>query len=78
MPVVVPEPTYSEAIIERSRAREVMLQGGQENLQAARRAQQARLLLLIERADDNSENLDAHMQLAQLENEIAQAEFAYT
>ena len=68
--VTIAEPTYSAAVMTRHAAREAMVRRGQRNIQAARRAQE--ILLQADVADGDQ---DAPMQLAILQNEIAQGEF---
>ena len=70
--VILPEPTYTAAILTRHAAREAMIRRGQRNLQTARRAQEFVLQAAVEAAVDPT----APMQLAMLQNAIAEADFA--
>ena len=70
--VILPEPTYTAAIMTRHAAREAMIRRGQRNLQTARRAQEFVLQAAVEAAVDPT----APMQLAMLQNAIAEADFA--
>jgi len=69
--VTIAEPTYSDAILARHAAREAMIRTGQRNMQMARLTSEAALQAAVDAGIDPR----APMELAQLQNEIAQGEF---
>ena len=69
--VTLPEPIHTQQVLDRHRAREVMIRAGQTNIQAARRAQET----MLQAAVDAGTDVEAPMKLAMLQNEIAQGQF---
>lgn len=69
--VVIPEPTHTADVLAKHATRETMIREAQKNLQAARRTQEA----LLEQAVKDKTDPKAPMELAVLQNEIAQAEY---
>ena len=72
MTVTIPEPTHMQEVLNRHRAREVMIRAGQANIQAARRTQEA---LLQADIDAGTGDDDTPLKLAMLQNEIAEGQF---
>ena len=70
--VILQQPTHDTTVIARHLARETMVRAGQLNLQAAREAQRAAL-----QADINAgtNDPDAPLKLAMMQNDIAQGDF---
>jgi hypothetical protein len=70
--VVLAEPVHTDDVLARHSVREVMIRNGQLNIQQARQAQETILKATVQSGTD----MDAPMELAILQNEIAQGEFA--
>jgi regulator of protease activity HflC (stomatin/prohibitin superfamily) len=70
--VILQQPTHDTTVIARHLTRETMVRAGQLNLQAAREAQRAAL-----QADINAgtNDPDAPLKLAMMQNDIAQGDF---
>ena len=69
--VTLPEPTHTAEVLARHTTREAMVRTGQTNLQQARRVRET----LLNQAVVDGTDAEAPMDLAYLQNEIAQAEF---
>ena len=69
--VTIPEPTYSNEIKERHEVRELVARNAQQNLEAAREQQLAMLRQAL--AGENPDP-DLPVKIAELENQMAQAE----
>ena len=69
--VTLPQPLYTAAVLQRHAAREAMIRTAQINLQTARTAQEA----ILQAAVTAGQDANAPMNLAILQNEIAQANF---
>jgi hypothetical protein len=70
--LVIPPPTYTQAVIDRNNARQVVLEGNRNRMQVARRQ---RLALLERAAAADPANAEIPLQIATLQNEIAQGKF---
>jgi hypothetical protein len=70
--VVLTEPVHTDDVLGRHSVREVMIRNGQLNIQQAHQAQETILKSSVQSETD----MDAHMKLAILKNDIAQGKFA--
>jgi hypothetical protein len=69
---IIVKPVHTDDVMARHGVREVMIQSGQMNIQRARKSQEN----ILQATVDKGEDMDAPMNLAILQNEIAQGEFA--
>jgi hypothetical protein len=70
--VILTEPVHTNDVLARHSVREVMIQNGQLNIQQAQQAQETILKAAVQAGTD----MDAPMNLAIIQNEISQGEFA--
>ena len=70
----IPKPTHTSAVLARHANRETMVRNGQANIQQAR---EARMIVLVA-AVTGGQDPNADMQLAELQNQAAQANYEAT